>query len=217
MSLGALQSQLEDIYGVRLHHRVDDFLITDAALAARLDTSENPRTAPEKLLVQEQGQDLWMTLYIASDVVDTVVGCDAAAGFDESTRGAFCTALEGVSHFLYLGWNAMRARSVTQLELELQAEVDKFVCMVSLGRRERDPARLAALHSWLFDAACFASNLSVEQLERYRYANRLAARYCQSLDRRYLSRNRWPEMYQELRRFYREGQPAKLRTIERPH
>ena len=41
----------------------------------------------------------------------------------------FCLALEGVSHFLYLIWNASFDRSVTLLEMELQAEIDKFVML----------------------------------------------------------------------------------------
>ena len=37
-----------------------------------------------------------------------------------------CTALEGVSHFHYFVWSADRRRHVSLLELELQAEVDKY-------------------------------------------------------------------------------------------
>ena len=79
MALEALQAQLEVIYRIELPHRVDDFLITDAELADHLDTSANPRSAKEKLLVQQQGDDLNITLYVAPDVIETL-GSDDPTG-----------------------------------------------------------------------------------------------------------------------------------------
>ena len=46
---------------------------------------------------------------------------------DGENLADFWSALEGVSHFTYYAWNAARDKSVSLFELELQAEVDKFV------------------------------------------------------------------------------------------
>ncbi len=46
------------------------------------------------------------------------------------------TALEGVSHFVYLAWNAGHDKPVSLLELEMQAEVDKYVGSYWLMRRQ---------------------------------------------------------------------------------
>ena len=57
----------------------------------------------------------------------------------------YWTALEGVSHFLYLAWNAGHDKPVSLLELEMQAEVDKYVASYWLMRRQfpgRFPAEL---------------------------------------------------------------------------
>ena len=46
---------------------------------------------------------------------------------NENNVADYWTALEGVSHFTYYAWNAARDKPVSLFELELQAEVDKFV------------------------------------------------------------------------------------------
>ena len=66
------------------------------------------------------------------------------------TRGAdldpLCQIIEGVSHFVYLADRARVDREATQLELELQAEVDKFVVLAAwLGEPDvRASATLAS-------------------------------------------------------------------------
>ena len=56
---------------------------------------------------------------------------------DESNLADYCTALEGVSHFHYVTWSAGCARNVSLLELELQAEVDKYASALSLLLAQR--------------------------------------------------------------------------------
>ena len=61
---------------------------------------------------------------------------DPATRLDETNFADFCLAVEGVSHFIYVALRAADDRGVSQLELELQAEVDKFACCVLVaGRR----------------------------------------------------------------------------------
>ena len=73
----------------------------------------------------------------------------------------YWTALEGVSHFMYLAWNAGHDRAVSLLELELQAEIDKYVASWWL-LREQDPARFPAeLHRLLFERTQIDAQLAV--------------------------------------------------------
>ncbi len=217
MSIAYLQRQLESIYQVDLCHQVDDFLITDPELAALLDTSENARMPPEKLLVQQNGEDIDLSLYIEREVLHHLNEHHPNDALHDGNLEAFCIALEGVSHFLYLTWNALQKRSVTLLEMELQAEVDKFVSVLSLFDQQGENDRWRDLHRWLFDNASFASDLDEEQLTRYRDANRFAAKYCDSLDAKYLRHDNTDAMYEELRFFYRQPQGEKLRMINYPH
>ncbi len=106
-----------------------------------------------------------------------------------------------MSHFNCVAWKAVQDRTVTLLELELQGEIDKFVSTVllALGQDGTDLSR--RVHGWLFDDVRFHDELDDEQLDRYRFANDYAARYCHRL-RRQLVRNQ-ERALRELRQFYR--------------
>lgn len=126
----------------------------------------------------------------------------------------FCLALEGVSHFLYVAWNAGYDRCVTLLELELQAEVDKYVTLVDVLKQRCDHHIPPRLRDWLFEQVTFDPNLSDEALGRYRDANYFAGKYCMNLESRYVNDRRDGELSRELRKFYRLPQGEKIRLIE---
>jgi hypothetical protein len=78
--------------------------------------------------------------------------------------------------------------------------------MLLRAQHGREPR---ALHGWLFDATRLDPDLDDEERERYRRANRYAAKYCRTLDRADdAARQR------ELRRFYRLSQRSKLAHID---
>lgn len=129
-----------------------------------------------------------------------------------------CQIIEGVSHFVYLTDRAEGGRVATQLEMELQAEVDKYVILAGAllstptSSRALDARSSAQLRTRLYEAVSFEHPEGTELGERYRIANHLAARFVWSLERRYLASRRFGEMRGELRRFYRMGQEEKLRV-----
>ena len=129
----------------------------------------------------------------------------------------YWTALEGVSHFIYLAWNAGHDRGVSLLELELQAEIDKYVSSWLL-LREQDPARYPAeLHRLLFERSRVDVRLAGERCELYREANQYAARFCRRLERQLSDRGAptGREVLAELRRFYRLSRERKMTHIQR--
>lgn len=112
--------------------------------------------------------------------------------------------IEGVSHFLYIVERARTELPVTQLELELQAEVDKFV-FLALGdpEPERAPKRL---RQHLYEEVRYLHPAGSELGDRYRTANSLAARFVARLNTDLGSE----PVKRQLRRFYRSGQTEKL-------
>ena len=130
--LSSLQRNLEDIYEIDVPHDVDDFLITDPALARALEGDGEARETEEKLLVAQDGEFVDLALYVDDAVIERLRRDDPMACLHDGNIADFCTALEGVSHFVYLTWNASRERGVSLLELEMQAEVDKYVTMAFL-------------------------------------------------------------------------------------
>ncbi len=99
------------------------------------------------------------------------------------------------------------------LELETQAEVDKYAVTVFLLARQLGGDYPAQVHARLFDQVSFDARLQPDQYHRYRTAHRCAAHYCRRLEHRYVSRGhaRIEALVRDLRRFYRLGSTAKLR------
>lgn len=213
MALARLQRQLERLYDVSVGHDVEDFVIHDAELAGRLENSPTPRTAPEKLLLHETDDSVDVALYLDRTLVERLKQDDPSERLHAGNLPDFLTALEGISHFLYLTWSVRHERTVSLLELELQAEIDKFILAALLLAREHGGRVPAALHSMLFEAPVLDPALNDELRERYRAANDYARRYCGWLQRHYMAGARRPGMMSELRRFYRLGHHGKLAYI----
>ena len=213
MTVKRLQRHLEGIYGVPVCHDIEDFLITDAELARQLDTSENAREVKEKLLVRQTEEDLELTLYLAPEVVANLERIDPERCLDDNNLDDFLIALEGVSHFLYVIWNANFRKPVTLFELEMQAEVDKYVTSKFFSLQQPDGIHPSTLKTRLFGEPSFHDALSEDELERYRSANHYAGRYCNQLENRYEVDFGSAAMMEELRHFYRLSQGEKVSRI----
>jgi len=129
---------------------------------------------------------------------------------DDASLDGLCQIIEGVSHFVVLVERAQSSRRTTQLELEVQAEVDKWLLLAGAMSRF-DVARSAALRERLYERVTFAHDAQSEDGERYRVANDTAHGFVRRLERRYVGRARFAEMRADLRRFFHEGQEEKLR------
>jgi hypothetical protein len=128
------------------------------------------------------------------------------------TLDGVAAAAEGISHFVYLVTRAVAGRSVSLLELEIQAEVDKFALFLLQGWRpgRRLPVRLfAALRRRLFERVRYHAHLDGEELARYRSANRLAAGYARWLEARFVEPRDRDGLLRELRETYRRGSADK--------
>jgi len=209
--LGNFHSLLADIYRFDVAYDIEDFVTTDPRVAALLDA--DGRSVEEKLLISEGDGHAEVALYLEAAVVERLAARNPLHRLDERNLADFWTVLEGVSHFAYYAWNAALEKPVRLLEMELQAEVDKFIATaVLLGRQgERPPA---GLHQWLFDLPRFDRRLSPDELERYRLANRYAGKYCLKLAPALEDGSLGDAMREELLRFYRLTQPSKIRHIE---
>jgi hypothetical protein len=129
----------------------------------------------------------------------------------------YWTALEGVSHFLYFAWNAGHDKPVTLLELELQAEIDKYVASYLLLKKQfpdRFPSEL--LHV-LFERTRIDSQLAKGREHLYRAATRHAEKFCRRLAQSLKESHSALEngVLAELRRFYRLTDSRKVAHIER--
>lgn len=73
---------------------------------------------------------------------------------DDAGLDSLCQIIEGVSHFVYVVERAREARGASQLELELQAEVDKWVVLAA-SMLPFDTRRSARLRDRLYERVAF--------------------------------------------------------------
>jgi len=179
--LEALQSRLSAIYRVGDGYDVRDFLITDRAVATALGPSVMHDGTDETLLLAEQGDELALSLFLDGALLERLEASDPLVALCASDLDDLWKVVEGVSHFNCVIWKAREGRSVSLLELELQAEVDKFVSTAQLAVEQGNPSLLRNLHRWLFDDVRFRDGLCPDELDRYRSANDFAARFCHRL------------------------------------
>ena len=220
MLLRRLQDLLGGIYDVRVAHDVYDFLVTDRG---HLPASARAGVADEVLIIdqpregQSGGDEVGVSLYLDPALLSRLDDQDPTVRLHTGNVADYCTALEGVSHFVYLAWNAGHDKPVSVAELEMQAEVDKYVASYWLMRQQL-PGRLPAeLRRILFERSRVDPRLAGTREDLYRHASRYAERFCRSLERQLLrARGRWElPVLAELRRFYRLGHARKLAHIER--
>jgi hypothetical protein len=219
MILRQLQDLIGGIYDVSVTHDVYDFLITDRRHLPAAARTNGP--TDEELIVAQPASgtdnELAMSLYLDPALLERLQRADPLQRLHDGNVADYWTALEGVSHFLYLAWNAGHDRPVSLLELEMQAEIDKYVVSYWLMRRqlpERFPAELLSL---LFEKTRIDPTLAAGRDGMYRAASRYAQRFCERLasSLRDSQGAVGREVLAELRRFYRLTNARKLAHIER--
>ena len=200
-----VQRRLESLYALEPEAPVTDFLLSEQ------DASGYPGGG-SRTLISRDGDSVALGVVLEPGVGARLDEQDPRERLDRRNLDSFCTATEEVSHFVYLLFCARTARTVTHLELELQAEVDKFVCCFLLLSRatERIPV---SLRRRLYGDVAYADDLDADERERYRTANQQASRYTAALEHQFVAREQTIALLTEVRRFYRMDLPAKLGRI----
>jgi len=198
--LSLAQRQLQAIYAIEAPP-VADFLV-DREEAQQI--APGARVGREAVLVHEVAGEAGIAVFVDPSIVERVAahppGEAANADLD-----AFAVVTEAVSHFLLLVHRARRDEGVSLLELETQAEVDKFVTARLLSRSA------AGLRDRLFRDAALDPALDEEERQRYTTAGRLADRYCAQLERL----PHVDALLVELRGFWRLSGHARMGRLRR--
>jgi hypothetical protein len=179
--LRRIQQKLQQFYGLERAPNVARF-VREGDLGSR-----------EVVLLRESEDELEIALVLPPESKEIPEG--------GALNDVWLQVAEGVSHFLYLAERARVHLPVTQLELELQAEVDKFV--LSLEFSDESAERLL---DRMFDSPHFLDDEGTEAGERYRLAHHLAARFVS----RVIVESGRERAQERLRSFYRAGQTEKI-------
>jgi hypothetical protein len=206
-ALAQLQQLLQSVHGVQAAP-VGQFLV-GREVRAKLAPHSSPQ---EALLVLESGEELHVALFL-DDSVLSHLSRRAQDPWTHERLQAFCAAAEGVSHFLYLSHRAQQGGCVSQLELEAQGELDKYLSVLlqlwAVGRRQASPE----LRRQLFERSALRPGLQPAERDRYRLASSLAAACAKALEARFVLAGRLEALLREARRLYRLSGGEKLSAL----
>ncbi len=213
--LNQIQQALEAIYQIDTSCSVEDYLITQEDLSHFPSALEKLHHPHEALLVAQQNDTLDVGLMFEKKLLSWA----CAQRWEDRERYLLCDPdlhrlnllIEGVSHFVYLTWSAAQEKAVTQLEMELQAEVDKFLLMAQPLKSSETTDRILR---HLFQEVEWRHELSCELRTRYEEASRFASRYCDYLRTCFLGLKSYPHLQQEICSFYRMNQLQKIQHID---
>jgi hypothetical protein len=206
--IGRVQAHLEAIYGITCAARAEGFVVdTEAAVLL----GATGRT-DEELLVLEGDGELELALYLAPALLSRLRPYESGPldSLLERELDGFCQLAEGVSHFVYVAHTATHGRTVSLLELEAQAEVDKFALCLLHRWGEGVGTWAEELRRRLFDRVSYRERLSEAERWRYEEANRLSRNFCSRL-MGHVAGRRLERLLSDLRYAYRLGAEAKLR------
>lgn len=228
MILSKLQGKLQSQYDLDIPYDVTRFVSHDIEVAKNLaqkveyDEEHVQEIDIEVVFVRQDADSMEFLLYLDAEIVQNYNHYQLIPEVDENRRVTLplpyvdevCALVEGVSHAVCLLWHAHNDRQIRPIDLELQAEVDKFV--VLLDERKSKP-EYKKLHKQLFTQFSLTQARGSEVYERYRTANELAARYCHWLAETFVNSANQTGLDQELARFYRLSGQAKFDHIRRLH
>ena len=188
-----IQGHLEDVYGAKTGLDVTDFV-----------RSIKNFTNLGSLVVETESEgDLNIALLLDRDILS----CWEAGQRVEQIR-SITVPIGEVSHFVYLGFNHNRGRNITQLEMELQSEIDRLLVAFH-GTLPINDATKSQMLKEVFDSA-----YSAGAGDRYEEARKIACSFLRTLSgtdpRAWTTRD-----FETLRRFFHSDLSEKIFLSQR--
>ncbi len=207
-----IQDQIESIYGIKTGASVLDYLISRNELSTLMPQSTLAALPKELFLVNPEPKDetIEVALYLADDLKSNLSTHNPLQALSQENISDFCTLIEGVSHFVYYLHKASLEYEITQLEMELQAEIDKFLLLSILTKSNLDENQ--QLLELLFENYLLHDHLDDDQKIRYNTATDLARKYCFQVTQNIRTEG-LPSALKKVRKFYPMTQEQKIKSI----
>jgi hypothetical protein len=164
-----------------------------------------------QLLVRQQGLEVLARIYYPDRLIQTLERHPPQRGLDELNVDPFSDFVEEIDHLLLLARRTGQGRPVSLFEMELQANVSKYLVLSRflVGRqRGLTPDKRRWLRRRLFEVPRFEAQPS-EVGRRYRDALRWSVKFLDGLGGLSVM-----ERLRALRSFHDAGTAGKLRLIE---
>lgn len=196
---------LKRLYNIEHDFRAERFMISRPLV---------PSAARGALFIESQTEEaLRVGIFLDESVKSrlTHFGNWNLAGWDIQKLGAWAVAAEEVSHFNYFLHHRSVGRAVSQLEMETQGEIDKFLLtyFVNYGKGGLID-KFEALLEQFFQRYHLLENLTSEQKGRYEEASRLAQDFLTKYRDQFADPRKVDKALRLLRRFYRASLSEKV-------
>jgi hypothetical protein len=214
---------IKQIYNLEHEFQAEDFLVLDDYADERVASGKAVELGLDGALLirhqkrNEPDEEITLGIYLSESVrlqLSTFPHWEKCPWSNTQLK-AFTVATEEVSHFHYLLHHALGGRSLSQIELELQGEIDKFILVFFAQLQQGKAARAAfeTLYEQFFVNYRLSDKLTDAERRRYHEASQLAMRFIYRC-RRYLDSPRhYDRAFRLLRQFYRLNRAEKLSFI----
>lgn len=207
-----IQSHIETIYNINIGESASDYLVGYNEVVKLLQVNQNTSLPSELFLVNPNPENevLEVALFFDDRLQQNLANHSPFEGLHEKNISDFCTLIEGISHFVYYLFKMGMQHNVSELELELQAEIDKYVLLCFFVQAKG--YKKTQIMDLLFENYFLNDSLTPDQKQRYQSATELAKRYCYKLSRDF-SHNDLQPLVDEIRLFYPLSHNEKINLI----
>jgi hypothetical protein len=214
--LERVQGLLERTYGMdNLVRDVGRFVVGDLGYERFYRGGAGPSRVRSlghgaKTLIREADGAVRLCIYYPDDLIRCLELNPPERGLREANVDAFATLVEELDHLLCIAERAVQTRPLSLFELELHANVSKYLVLARFvaGRGDRiEERRRVWLRYHLFDKGAYSDEDPAARA-RYRDAARWARRLLEKLGDLPAA-----ERIVTLRRFHRVGGSGKVRMI----
>jgi hypothetical protein len=215
--ISKIDRAVKRLYNIDFKFKAENFLLhedADPEVNDGLVESGKMDAALVLKTMSEKPADVSLGIFLNSalrDILPSLKGWHVEKWNHEQVS-AFITTSEEISHFNYFLFPTLRKRKVSQLELELQGDVDKFFLMFfALARgKKASPEMFDLLYEQLFMHFRLKEGLSEEQQERYRDANNFAKAFILKCRPLLIDRTKFSQAIENARKFYRLDNAGKI-------
>lgn len=203
-----IDKAIQDLYNLEGGYRATDFL-----LKPRSEKSPTPHPSGSLLLQNDGEESFNVGIYFNNEAKKTLDEFQNwnPGEWTQRQLSAFSVATEEVSHFRYWLFHSHSGRDLSEFEMELQGEVDKFIITL-FANPSFEKKNIGALFEQIFVKYSVSEELDEEQIERYLQANAYAMTFIQSI-LPMVENSENEAVLQTLRKFYRLGVSDKVSWI----
>lgn len=194
-AINQIENKLKELTGCKHDLRSSDFII--------------PTENQNALIIKEQGNDADLAVCLQKDILERLGERDFPNDFSFKLLPDLSVVVEELSHFNYYCENALLDQSLSELELEVQGEVDKFAYALECLHLKNAQDLKDQLFEVMFGELTLGGWVDESEVQRYYEAHQIARQFCRHvLDQK----DRVDNWHRGFKEFYQRSGAEKLST-----